>query len=357
MNNRFCNFMIFVLVSLFLVFPCHSQAKRSKPAAKSAPGSSEKVAVKEPNVSGPTPRIKFDKTVHDFCEISPDSINTCTFDFTNTGQGSLQITQTRGTCKCTIPDLAKKDYAPGESGQLSIQFHAPAFTGPTSQNIIVSSNDPENPRVELTVKADVKSKVQVTPDTMTLSIVDANNAGAVPITLKSLDNEPFAITGVNNEGSVITVDFDPNKVSDTHTVYPKVNIEKLRQYLGGYIVFNINHPSSRTVRVAFNCLKEFDASPAVMIIRDAAVGRVENRTIYLTSNYNQPIELESITSDKGIVKVTSQEQTENRFKIDVQLTPPPKEGASRTFSDALHIKIKNKEQIDVPCRGFYKLGQ
>jgi hypothetical protein len=355
MNNSFRNLVVFILIllSLTLVISCEGKVKHPKPDTKPDSASSEKTAAMEPNATG---RIKFDNMVHDFCEVAPDSINSCTFNFTNVGDGTLTITQTRGTCKCTVPDLQKKDYAAGESGQLNVQFHAPSFQGPTSQNIIVSSNDAENPRVELTVRADVRAQVVVTPDSMTLSLTDANNAGAVPITLKSIDKKLFAITSVTGDG-IIAVDFDPNKMSDTYTVYPKVNMENLRKFLGGYIVFNINHPECKSVRVSFACLKEFEASPAVVIVKDANAGQVQKRTIYLTSNYNQPIEIESITSDKSIIKVVGQEQTANRFKIDVEITPPPKEAASRVFSDTLHIKIKNKEEIPVQCRGFYKLGQ
>ena len=376
MNNRFYKFLISVVVSLFMVsvFSCLSEAKHPKasvqPAAprssassekaaiKEPNVSSEKVAVKEPNVSGPAPHIKFDKLVHDFCDVSPDSVNDCNFGFTNTGPGKLQITETRGTCKCTVPDLKKKDYAPGESGELSVQFHAPTYQGPTSQSIFVSSNDPNNARVELTIQAYVRPKVKVEPEQMTLSLL-APNAGAGEITLKSLDNERFAITRVDSEGGVFTIDFDPNNISDTHVLQPKVNVGNLQKYLAGYIVMNLNHPACKVVRIQYNCPKEFEASPSVIIIRDAVAGETQKRAIYLTSNYNEAIEIESVTSDEGIIKVTGQEKTENRFRFNVDITPPSptKIGQLRVFSDTLHIKIKDKEQINIPCRGFYKPEQ
>lgn len=348
MNNRFSRLMTSaaVLLAVVLVFPCWAETQGSKPPKKAA-------EVKEPNIAGPVSHIEFDKVVHDFCEVSPDSMNTCTFGFKNTGGGTLQITQTRGTCKCTVPELAKKEYAPSESGEISVQFHVPTYQGPTSQHVFVSTNDPQNPRVELTVQASVQVQVKVSPEIMNLSLIDANNAGAVPITLKSVDNERFAITGINSEGGVFTVAFDPNNISETHTLYPQVNVDNLRRYLGGYLVFSINHPSCRSVRVQYNCLKEFEASPSVIIVRDAAAGKAQKRTVYLTSNYNQPIELESIISDKGIIKAVGQERTENRFKIDVDITPPD-QNESRVFSDVLHINIKGKERINIPCRGFYK---
>ena len=362
MNNRPRNLLVFVVVSLVLIFSCLSEAKRPKksvqPAAPESSASSEKAAVKEPNASGPVPHIKFDKLVHDFCDVSPDSMNNCTFGFKNTGLGKLEITQTRGTCKCTVPELKKKDYAPGESGEIGVQFHAPTYQGPTSQRIFVSTNDPNNARVELTVQAYVRPKVKVEPEQMTLSLL-VPNAGAGEITLKSLGKERFAITRIDSEGGVFTVDFDPNNISDTHVLRPKVNVENLRKNLGGYLVMNLNHPVCKVVRLQYNCPKQFEASPSVIIIRDAIVGQTQKRIIYLISNYNEDIEIESVASDKGTIKITGQEKTENRFKFDVDITPPPlaKESKLRVFSDALHIKIKDKEQIDVPCRGFYKPDQ
>ncbi len=356
MNNRFFKLTLSSIAALLIVLTLSYQADAAKRSKEiKSPKSDNKTIYVEPNA--PVGHIKFDTMVHDFCEVSPDSINNCSFKFTNTGPGKLIITETRGTCKCTIPELPKKEYNTGESGEITVSFHAPVYAGPTSQNINVVSNDPENPRAELTIRADVVSKVRITPDIMNLSLLDANNGGAVPITIKSIDNQKFAITSIISDGEVFSVPFDPNQKSDTHILYPKVNIENLGRYLSGQLVFNIDHPNCKFVRVQYNCLKEFEASPSVIIIRDAEPNKLQVRAIYLVSNYNQPINIESITADKGLVKVISKEQTEHRYKIDVQITPPPRQGQARVFSDTLRIKIKDKPEISIACRGFYRAGQ
>lgn len=349
MNKRF--FKLITLSAVVLVFAYTANAKFGQQVK--APKSDNKTIYAEPNG---VPHIKFDNLVHDFCEVAPDSTNNCSFKFTNTGTGKLIVTETRGTCKCTVPELAKKDYNPGESGEITVSFHAPLYAGPTSQNVHVASNDPENPRAELTIRADVVSKVRVNPDVMNLSLIDSNNAGAVPITVKSVDDQNFSITSISSEGNVFSVPFDPNKKSDTFVLYPKVNMENLKRYLAGNLVINVDHPQTKYVRVQYNCLKEFEASPAVIIIRDANVGQVQERSIYVVSNYNEPINIESITSDKNIIKAVKKIQTTNRCQIDTEITPPPREGQNRVFSDNLHIKIKDKEDIAIACRGFYRPG-
>lgn len=372
MNSKFYRFLVLSVASAFLalsvlcqgdVLAAKSKNKESKKSALSKKAKAEKevkeakeVEVKKTEVVPSGAMIKFDRAVHDFGKISPDSLNDCNFIFTNVGTGTLEITGTKGTCKCTVPDLQKKSYAPGESGTLKVSFHAPKFQGTATQNVFVFSNDPNNARAELEIKAFVQSQVQVEPEKLSLSLVAANG-GAKDITLKSIDNESYAITKIISQGDVFTFDFEPNKVSQTHILKPKVNIENLKRFLNGTILIDINHPTCKTVKVDYTCMREFEASPSAIIIRDAVEKEAQKRTIYLISNYNEKIAIESAVSDKGIVKVLNQKETESRFEFEVEITAPAREGKLRVFADTLHIKIKDKEQIDIPCRGFYKMAK
>jgi hypothetical protein len=367
MNGRSVRILaVAIVVSLICGFSSPANAKlfggkkeKSKEVKQTAPAKVEtKKEAKEvaPAAEAPSKaRIQFDVNSFDFGTVAPDTLNDCKFKFKNVGQDVLKIDHLQGTCKCTVPDLAKKEYAPGESGEISVEFHSPKYQGQTSQHVIVFSNDGLLPRVELEIKAYVKLAVQITPENLNLSLVDANQ-GAGPITIQSADGERFAITKIESTGNVISFDNDVNFTSDKHVLKPTINTTYLRNNLSGAVAFTINHPKCKDVRLTWTCLKEFEASPSVIILRNAQAGEIQSRSIFLTSNYNQPIEIESVKSDKGIVKVINQVKTENRFQFDVQIVPPAKEGQLRVFSDTLHIKIKGKEEINIPCRGFYKIG-
>jgi len=62
------------------------------------------------------PTIIFEDTTHDLGKIGFGVTNTCEFRFTNAGRADLKITRIKKTCGCTVAELAKQDYAPGESG-------------------------------------------------------------------------------------------------------------------------------------------------------------------------------------------------------------------------------------------------
>ena len=364
MNGRVFNILAIVIVlGLFSVASCQAKGRglfEKKEKAKDVNSTAAAATTSEANqpeaVVPSKARILFDSNAHDFGKIPPDVVNECKFNFKNVGEDILKIDRLQGTCKCTVPDLSKKDYAPGESGVITVQFHSPKFNGPTSQHVFVFSNDAQTPKAELEIKAFVELAVQPSPENTTLSLVDPN-AGADPITIMSNDGERFAVTNIESTGKVVSFKFDPNNISDKHVLKPIINTTYLRNNLNGAITFTTNHPKCKEVRVQWSCLKEFEASPSVIIIRNAAAGDIQQRSIYLTSNYNQPIVIESVASDKGVVKVTNQVQTENRFQFDVEIAPPAQHGQLRVFSDTLRIKIKGKDELAIPCRIFYKIGK
>ena len=137
------------------------------------------------------PRISFEKTVFDLGDIGPGTKNTCEFRFTNTGRGLLEIGNISRTCGCTVFHLDKKQYPPNETGIIKVIYTAGKATGTTQKSIYVSTNDKDNPRVKLTVKARILQLVEVTPQKLELSL---RKNGCIPdIQLASRDGKPFSI--------------------------------------------------------------------------------------------------------------------------------------------------------------------
>ena len=65
--------------------------------------------------------FEFDKTVHDFGEISlKDGPLSCTFTVTNTGDEPLTIFAVVSTCGCTGATWTRESIAPGDSGEVSV---------------------------------------------------------------------------------------------------------------------------------------------------------------------------------------------------------------------------------------------
>jgi len=78
-----------------------------------------------------------------------------TFEFTNTGDAPLIITNVLSTCGCTVPTKPEAPIMPGKNGKIEIKYNmAP---GPIRKTITVESNavNVESGRVALKIKGEV----------------------------------------------------------------------------------------------------------------------------------------------------------------------------------------------------------
>jgi hypothetical protein len=120
------------------------------------------------------PIIRFDSTTCNFGTLAIGEKYPHTFRFTNTGQSPLIITQVNPSCGCTTAkDWPQQPIAPGESGQISIEFNSTGNSGKVDKSISVLTNcipAVEVLRIQGTVVgvdniAPVKSPVQMEMET------------------------------------------------------------------------------------------------------------------------------------------------------------------------------------------------
>ncbi|MDO8302758.1 MAG: DUF1573 domain-containing protein, partial [Sedimentisphaerales bacterium] len=215
---------------------------------------------------GPPPQIKFESITVDLGAIKPESKNVANYTFSNVGKGTLKIIDIVKTCGCTPFELTKREYAPGESGTIKVDYQAAKAGGTVLKHLFVMSDDPNNPRQEITLKANVVLQVMIEPQTMQLSL-EAQDANAPVITISSKDNKPFTIKSVESTNNTITAAIDPNTSAAKFVVTLKVDKEKLKTNLNGYVKFNITHPDLDVVSVTYTAMPEFEAQPAALIIR------------------------------------------------------------------------------------------
>lgn len=98
--------------------------------------------------------VSFAKMEHDFGSIAQGSTNDYTFTFVNTGKEPLIITNAKGSCGCTVPRWPKEPIAPGEKGELAIQYKPGKQKNAQSKSITVTANtQPE--KTILKIKANV----------------------------------------------------------------------------------------------------------------------------------------------------------------------------------------------------------
>ena len=84
-----------------------------------------------------------------------------TFEFTNTGDEPLIITNVQSTCGCTVPSKPTEPILPGKTGKIDVKYSM--NMGPIRKTITVESNavNVDNGRVAIKIKGEVVEKKEV----------------------------------------------------------------------------------------------------------------------------------------------------------------------------------------------------
>lgn len=104
------------------------------------------------------PKIEFmnkDNTV-DFGTVSKETDSGVrTFEFKNTGDAPLIITNVQSTCGCTVPSKPTEPIMPGKTGKIDVKYNM--NPGPIRKTITVESNavNYDGGRIALKIKGEV----------------------------------------------------------------------------------------------------------------------------------------------------------------------------------------------------------
>lgn len=107
--------------------------------------------------------ISVNPTSIDFGNMRQNESRDTSVTVTNEGAGLLYIREVDADCGCTIPTLAKKELAPGESTAIEINFNSKKFHGNVLKLVHVYSNDPDQAVVDIMLTANVFAPLLVDP--------------------------------------------------------------------------------------------------------------------------------------------------------------------------------------------------
>ena len=102
-------------------------------------------------------KIEFKTDIIDYGEIAKGSDGLRIFEFTNTGNAPLIVSNVKSSCGCTVPSKPKGPIAPGESSTIEVKYDTKRI-GPIRKTVTVYSNA-DQPIVSLKIKGKVLSTV------------------------------------------------------------------------------------------------------------------------------------------------------------------------------------------------------
>lgn len=156
-----------VLAAAVLAAPLSAVAQEKAaptPDVKGQPITTVKPTPGGPAVDPSQYPLTFDSLSHDWGRVTDEAPLEHLFKFTNTSNRTITIKSATATCGCTVPQLTKKVYAPGEAGEIKVQFNPTNRRGPQQKGVTVTLEDDQVPQIQLSLTSHVLPMVWVEPN-------------------------------------------------------------------------------------------------------------------------------------------------------------------------------------------------
>jgi len=142
-----------IVLSIALLAFTFSNAQETTKMKRTA----KKTVIKTTKIA--TPKVVgagmvFDTETIDYGTIAHNADGKREFVFTNNGTKPLIITNTTGSCGCTVPTSPKEPIAPGAKGIIGVKY-ATDRVGAFTKTVTVTSNAEGQPTKVLTIKGTV----------------------------------------------------------------------------------------------------------------------------------------------------------------------------------------------------------
>lgn len=283
-----------------------------------------------------------------------------TFEIRNDGDAPLEIANVRPACGCTVAEYDEK-IAPGQTGSIHAKLDTSDFSGPISKSIAVFTNDPENPKLQLVVKAKVQPFIAVTPGFARYVYVRGEPIKPIPQTLWAEDGQPMKVTKVSAPYDFLKLSHRPATEAESNSkgkgqqwvvsieLEPNAPVGALREF----ITVETDHPRQKSVRIP---LSGFVRPRQHVTPVNLEFGQLQGdslplqRSFHFTNFTTQPIEIQKIETDYPQIKVDvqpSERQPGHRFKLLMTLEPGLPKGKLATQL-RIHTNDAQNPVVQVP---------
>jgi hypothetical protein len=292
--------------------------------------------------------LTFEKPFHDFGTVEQVDRLETSFQFVNTGYEVIEVEKVEADCGCTVPQLDKMVYEPGDSGILIVQFDPSQFVGEVEKKIWIRfTNAPE---MILKVKANVIAEIAWSPRRISLASIalDATTQQAIEVSSDTLSK--LEITQIKTYPDWLKAEIaeQSEKRGKLQLTIDPASFPKGQTKLRGYLSFATNANIQRNIRipVEVSTRQQFTAEPPSAMFWNVNVNSLEPAEITIVSDSEAPFEIRDWRAKHPFVAV---EIADNRLKVSLKAEAP----AGR-FADTIALTLVQGEQdffLNIPVRG------
>ena len=148
------------------------------------------------------PRVVVDQAEYDFGTMDYRDQGRHDFIFRNVGEGPLRLRVGNTTCRCTIGELESDQIPPGGTAKVTLVWHAEEMSGPYRQSATILTNDPAQPKVQLSVSGRITAAVFASPSVVQLGMLSPEESHTAEVELVCTLKEPLEVSYTLSDQSI-----------------------------------------------------------------------------------------------------------------------------------------------------------
>ena len=139
------------------------------------------------------PQAEVPERVFEFGNIERGTSMSHVFKVRNVGKSPLFVEVASTTCKCTVGNLSKKEVGPNEESEVLLEWVAKTGPGPFRHGAVLSTNDPTQTSIDLTVEGQVVESTAMSPSELIFGTVRKGESPSATLYVMSFLDEEIKV--------------------------------------------------------------------------------------------------------------------------------------------------------------------
>lgn len=329
--------------------------------ATAAQGQAQKAPAGKAKAVVGAPKIEVLQETKDVGTVPKGQVIEATFVVRNNGNSDLIISDARPSCGCTVASFDKVVKA-GAEGKVISSVDTKSFSGQISKSILLISNDPDRPQMNLFIKANVKPFVDVLPQPFARFSVIKGDSGTQDMILLSEENgfkpsieetsQPYVKAEISPAGDKDKI---PGRAGDQFKLHLTVTPDAPDGLLNAPIRIATGIAQQPTIEIPVSGIvrPRVSVTPVMVNFGNFTAGKDPiTRNIVVTNNKpGVPVKVtKAVVSVPGFITDVVPTQEGVSYTVVVKASDRVKKG---TLSGTVKLFTSDKEKsvIELPLRG------
>lgn len=233
--------------------------------------------------------VMFDDLTRDFGSVPRGPTMSHTFRFTNKYNTPVHVSSVRVSCGCVSASAGTAEVQPGQTGTISANMDTSRFFGSKAVTIYVQFDRPQWEEVHLTVQANSRDDVSISPDSLSFGQVKRGKPSSSKVNVTFLGNGYTQITDLRSESNYVQPVLKELRRGDGEVVYEVAARLRPDLPVGKWytdVWLRTNNPAAPQVRVPLTVEVEplLTVSPAVAALPEVKAGESTERKILIRAD-------------------------------------------------------------------------